>query len=248
VPQAGKVLVLRNPMTFALNDVFPWGRSFDEYVSMFALTDADLRSRILGCGDGPASFNATFTEQQGRIVSCDPIYRFSAQEIRSRISDSAGAIGRELAENVDEFVWTHFESVEDVIRTRISAMEQFLLDFSSGKRTGRYIDASLPTLPFPDDAFDLALCSHFLFLYSEQRDLDFHIESIREICRVAAEVRIFPLVELGSVPSRHSRPVIGALESMGLRSETVLVPYEFQKGGNRMLVISRPPEYPHFGL
>ena len=197
-------------MTFQLSNVVPWGRSFDEYVSMFALTRADLQSRILGCGDGPASFNAILSGQAGSIISCDPIYQFSTEEIRSRITETAATIGRELAENADGYVWTHFDSVEAVIETRMSAMEQFLLDFSAGKRAGRYLNASLPKLPFSDDAFDLALCSHFLFLYSEQRDSEFHINSIRELCRVATEVRIFPLVELGSAPSRHLQPVIAA--------------------------------------
>lgn len=44
-------------MPFALADVVPWGRTFEEYCAMFALTAADLRGRILGCGDGPAAFN-----------------------------------------------------------------------------------------------------------------------------------------------------------------------------------------------
>ncbi|MGW8369702.1 MAG: SAM-dependent methyltransferase [Gammaproteobacteria bacterium] len=226
-------------MAFQLSNVVPWGRSFDEYVRMFSLTDDDLQSRILGCGDGPASFNAILSGQKGHVVSCDPIYRFSAQEIRSRIAATATAVGRELAENADEFVWTHFDSTDAVIEARMSAMEQFLLDFPSGKRAGRYVDASLPQLPFPDDAFDLALCSHFLFLYSQQHDFNFHVNSIRELSRVASDVRIFPLLELGSAPSRHLQAVIHALEDFGLRSETVLVPYEFQKGGNRMLVVKR---------
>jgi hypothetical protein len=33
---------------FALDQVVPWGRSFEEYWRTFALTDADLRLRILG--------------------------------------------------------------------------------------------------------------------------------------------------------------------------------------------------------
>jgi hypothetical protein len=37
-----------------LAEVIPWGRSFDEYRRMFALTDGDLAARVLGCGDGPA--------------------------------------------------------------------------------------------------------------------------------------------------------------------------------------------------
>jgi hypothetical protein len=39
---------------FTLDQVVPWGRSFDEYQRMFALTGADL-GLILGCGDGPAA-------------------------------------------------------------------------------------------------------------------------------------------------------------------------------------------------
>jgi hypothetical protein len=48
----------------------------------------------------------------------------------------------------------------------------------------------------------MALCSHFLFLYSflysEQFDLDFHLGSVLALCGVAEDVRIFPLTELGS--------------------------------------------------
>ncbi|MCI5142695.1 MAG: SAM-dependent methyltransferase, partial [Candidatus Electrothrix sp. ATG1] len=43
-------------MTFQLKEIVPWGRSFQEYVAMFALSEDDLGKRILGCGDGPASF------------------------------------------------------------------------------------------------------------------------------------------------------------------------------------------------
>ena len=45
-------------MTFTLDRIVPWGRTFDEYRAMFALSTTDLEGRILGCGDGPASFNA----------------------------------------------------------------------------------------------------------------------------------------------------------------------------------------------
>jgi len=59
---------------FTLDAVRPWGRSFDEYQRMFALSDADLHSRILGCADGPAGFNAVATGRRLRVTSCDPLY------------------------------------------------------------------------------------------------------------------------------------------------------------------------------
>ena len=58
--------------------------------------------------------------------------------------------------------------------------------------------ASLPKLPFEDGQFDIAVCSHLLFLYSNQLSLDFHLASIEELLRVAAEVQGFPYSELGA--------------------------------------------------
>jgi hypothetical protein len=48
---------------FTLSDVVPWGRSFDEYQRMFVLSEDDLATTILGCADGPASFNAEATRR-----------------------------------------------------------------------------------------------------------------------------------------------------------------------------------------
>jgi len=46
----------------------------------------------------------------------------------------------------------------------MAAMQEFLADYRAGGREGRYMAATLPHLPFADGAFDLALCSHLLFL------------------------------------------------------------------------------------
>ena len=72
-------------MAFSLDQVSPWGRSFAEYQRMFALTQKDLKMRILGCPDGPASFNAEATKHGSEVVSVDPIYGFSRSELRGRI-------------------------------------------------------------------------------------------------------------------------------------------------------------------
>jgi hypothetical protein len=36
-----------------INSVYPWGRSFEEYRRMLALSDIDLGLAIAGCGNGP---------------------------------------------------------------------------------------------------------------------------------------------------------------------------------------------------
>jgi len=120
-------------------------------------------------------------------------------------------------------------------------MNRFLDDYPAGLREGRYHAAELPALPFRAGEFDLALCSHFLFTYSDSFTLEFHLDSIRELCRVAKEARIFPLLpSFASEHSPHLSPVLAKLAAEGYDCEVCRVPYEFQKGGNEMLRVSFP--------
>jgi len=226
-------------MPFTLEQVVPWGRSFDEYIAMFALTSADLRRRILGCGDGPAAFNTVASRNGGRVISVDPIYAFSKEQLRRRIEETYSIVMAETERNRDEFVWRHVQSPAELGRLRMRAMEDFLEDYEAGVAESRYIVGELPSLPFTDSIFDLVLCSHFLFLYSQHLDLDFHIESIKELSRIAGEVRIFPLVELGARKSRHLDAALVRLSQADLVAEVTTVDYEFAKGGNQMLRVTR---------
>lgn len=202
---------------------------------MFAMADADLEKKILGCADGPASFNSSLTKRGGTIVSVDPLYRFSREEIRSRIHQVFDTVLTETRKNAHEFVWGTIPSIEALGRIRLDAMNEFLDDYPEGLEKKRYIDAGLPELPFREKQFELALCSHYLFLYSPHLSFDFHLRSIRELCRVAREVRVFPLLELGAIPSRHLEPVMKILSREGYQVAIETVPYEFQRGGNRMM-------------
>jgi hypothetical protein len=118
-------------------------------------------------------------------------------------------------------------------------MRRFLADFEAGKAEGRYVTASLPGLPFEDGQFDLALVSHLLFLYSDQLDCGFHRAAVEELLRVAREVRIFPLLALDRKPSPHVGPICTHVAGRGWGAEVRGVPYEFQRGGNEMLRLSR---------
>jgi hypothetical protein len=222
---------------FALDHIVPWGRSFDEYRRMFALTEQELGLRLLGCGDGPAGFNSEATRRRFNVISCDPIYRYSADQIQDRITATYDEILNQTRKNMDEFVWTSIPSVEELGRVRMAAMREFLQDYPAGRAVGRYVDAELPNLPFDDHAFDLALCSHLLFLYSAQLGEAFHHTAIRELSRVAHEVRIFPLLALGAQPSPLVAPVAAACRRGGFEVSIEVVAYEFQRGGNQMMRI-----------
>jgi hypothetical protein len=224
-------------MTFELSHIVPWGRNFNEYSAMFDLSLDDLKGSILGCGDGPASFNYELTQHGGKVISVDPIYEFTAAQIKERIDETFAQVMSQTRKNKHEFVWTTIRSIEELGRVRMEAMQKFLADFEQGKVQGRYVCGQLPKLNFVDRQFTLALSSHFLFLYSKSLDFDFHIEAIREMCRVAREVRIFPLLELGATLSPHVLPVIEHFKNDGYEVEVVEVDYEFQRGGNQMLKV-----------
>ena len=83
--------------------------------------------------------------------------------------------------------------------------------------------------------FDLALSSHFLFLYSDHLSFDFHLASIKEMLRVSRETRIFPLLDVNGNKSTYFDKVVSELNQYKVTVKKVN--YEFQIGGNEVLII-----------
>lgn len=226
-------------MTFKYDSVVPWGRSFQEYVDMFSLSPSDLNKSILSCGDGPASFNSAMNQNGKRVVSIDPIYQLKANEIKKRIDETYDIVISQTKENKDKFNWNIIKNVGELGKIRMTSMKQFLSDFENGKKEKRYISAELPALPFRNKEFELSLSSHFLFLYTNNLSLEFHLKSIGEMLRVSKEVRIFPLLDVNAITSPYVEEVIDTFSNKGYIAATIRVNYEFQKGGNLMLKIAQ---------
>ena len=220
-----------------LKKIVPWGRNLNEYKAMFNLTDDDLKLNILGCGDGPSSFNAEVHALGGSVVSVDPIYQFSKDALSRRIDEVKDEVMAQVRAHAEDFVWKNIEDPDALESVRMDAMAEFLEDFERGKSAGRYVCEMLPSLSFGSKEFDLALSSHFLFLYSGHLDFAFHLSSIEEMLRVAKEVRIFPLVTLENRHSPHLESVMKALEKRGYEVKIIKTGYEFQKGADEMLVV-----------
>ena len=227
-------------MVMKLSEVVPFGRSLEEYQLMFTLTSADLKKNILGVGDGPASFNAEGTNAGIQIISIDPIYQFSGVEIRQRFDAVVDQIIDQVIATPQNWIWDYHQNPQELKTRRIKALETFLADYNQGKQLGRYQTQQLPHLNFPDQNFDLALCSHFLFLYSAQCSQDFHLAAIKEMMRVSKEVRIFPLLTLMQETSPYLDFIVREFEHLGYSVTIQSVAYEFQPGGNKMLVIKHP--------
>jgi hypothetical protein len=224
-------------MPIKYDSVVPWGRSYHEYIDMFSLTEADLNKSILGCPDGPASFNYTMYQNGKKVISIDPIYQFSTKQIEERIEATYKDVINQTRQNQGKFIWTKIKDLEELGEIRMQAMRQFLADYETGKKEQRYIYAELPSLPFRNKQFDLTLSSHFLFMYTQNLSVEFHIRAIEEMLRVSNEVRIFPIVDLNAVTSGYLDKVIEEFSVQGYQIDILNVDYEFQKGGNKMLRI-----------
>ena len=226
-------------MVMKLEKVVPFGRSLNEYITMFALSEADLNQNILGVGDGPASFNAEASQLGKKVTSIDPIYQFSGEEIFTRFNRVVDNIIDQVKATPNDWVWKYHQSPEDLRQHRVAAIEKFLQDYDRGKQEGRYQIEELPNLNFSDNQYDLALCSHFLLLYSEHYDYQFHYHSIKEMLRVSKQVRIFPLLTLMLERSPYLDRIVKEFSALGYKVSIVPVKYELQKGANEMLSIGK---------
>ena len=200
---------------------------------MFALTNADMAGNILDCGAGPSSFAAEMHALDHCVTAVDPIYAYSADAIRQRVEETRVPMMEQVRRDTAHFVWRFISSPEVLEEMRMGAMERFLVDYHSGLSAGRYRAMDLPRLDFTYGSFDVVLCSHLLFLYSEQLSQQFHLEAVAELKRVAREVRIFPVLDLKGRVSVH----LDAVHSKW-KTNLVDVEYEFLRGANQMLVVS----------
>lgn len=90
-------------------------------------------------------------------------------------------------------------------------------------------------LPFTDFDFDIALCLHALFVDATVNDIDAHVQIIKELARVAKDVRIFPLTDSSGLPSALLGPVLLVLNQENYGVEVRDVMSSLKPAGNAML-------------
>ncbi|MFC5752320.1 hypothetical protein [Actinomadura rugatobispora] len=211
-------------------------RSHAEYRAMFDLTDDDLAGVTLDCGGGASSFVAGAGAGGGRALALDPAYAAGADALARRLSrdlDRSRAIG---IAGGDRYLWDWYGSPGRHRELRRAAGAEFLVDLR--RHPGRYLAGSLPRLPLADAGVDLVLSSHLLFTWADRFDYAWHRAAILEMCRVSrGEVRLFPLVHQGDgAPVDFLDRLRADVEAaLGVTSACVRVPFEFQRGADRML-------------
>lgn len=219
-------------------EIIVTSRSFAEYCAFFGLDEESLPARILDAAAGASSFIAEVSPLVERAVAVDPAYE--DRETTLARARAGLAAGTQLVDaHSGHFVLDWYGSAERRAEMRHAALARFADDFEG--RPEHYVGSRLPALPFETDSFDLALCSHLLFTWATHLDEAFHRAALTELLRVAREVRVFPLALQGTgAPVSFLDSLREAIErDLGASTEVVGVPYEFQRGVNQMLVITR---------
>ncbi|KAF0847037.1 methyltransferase domain-containing protein [Nocardia caishijiensis] len=226
--------------TGGFGDILVSSRSLDEYRAMFALTEEDVRRRILDCPGGAASFAAEVCARGGDVTACDVAYFADGlAAVATTAVEEAERGNRYVREHAGDYRWDYFADPEEHRRARCAAAELFAADARTAPH--RYVAAALPELPFPDGGFDLVLSSHLLFSYADDLSYEFHRAAIIELMRVTSgQVRLFPLVPIGS-EERYERldDLIGDTTTLGWVSRLDEVDYEFQAGARELLIFER---------
>jgi len=213
-------------------------RSFEEYESMFLFTGSELQGRLLDCPGGASSFTAHAGSLGVSVTAVDPVYAMPAPALIDLVEGEPERGSAHTAAGMDRYRWDFYGSIEGHREMRKKSAAIFVRDLEDHPE--RYVAASLPDLPFDDRQFDLVLSSHFLFTYADRLDQAFHCDALIELHRVCrGEVRVFPLLDqAGRSLHEMTRDLVADLAGRGVGARISQVPYEFQHGGNQMLVLS----------
>lgn len=215
------------------------GRTYEEYLDMFSLSKEELQGKkILDCPAGACSFTAVGNKLGLDVTACDIAYYHSGEDLKNKGLQDIEHAMEHMEKAKSNYKWDYFDDIEGLRRHRLSALQDCTNDMK--KSSERYIPVTLPSLPFKNAEFDILLTAHFLFMYADRLDYQFHIETLNELLRVTKEeIRIFPLVDLEGKRFEHLDKIISYLTDNGCTLEEVKVPYEFQTNANSMLKIKK---------
>lgn len=223
-----------------LKDIVLIGRTFNEYCRMFDLNDELLKKeKILDAASGVSSFCAQACARGYNVTASDKIYTSDPSEIEKKCVEDLNVVMNQLPGVADLYNWNYFKDMDALKKNRENAYTLFIEDFKK-YGTGRYVPVEFPVTNFLDDQFTIALVSHFLFLYEDHLDYDFHKKTILELLRVTSkEFRIFPIVNFKGKRSKFVDRVIQDEDFERFRISIKKVGYEFIINGNEMMVIMK---------
>ncbi|WP_168119361.1 methyltransferase domain-containing protein [Paenibacillus sp. HB172176] len=218
-------------------------RSFDEYCKMFDLLEEDLdRGKILDVAGGSSSFVAEARRRGYEASAADPRYEGDIANWIREASDEIETSTNKLDALQEHFDWSYYGSIHHHRAGRERSLGLFADHVNDCDGRLCYQGGRLPQLPYEDDSFSLVLCSHFLFLYADQFDFDFHLDAVSElmrVCKPGGQIRIYPLLSLGWKPYPQLEELIEHIRASD--AEATLMPSKlpFIPGSQSYLRINR---------
>jgi SAM-dependent methyltransferase len=216
-------------------------RSYQEYKDMFVLSEELLSSgRILDAAGGASSFTAEAVRRDLQCTAADPMYSLTLEEMGNRGKREIEESTKKIAQMKEFFLWSYYGDINKHCAGRHKSLQLMLEDYAKEDSRSRYINASLPSLPFEDSSFRLILCSHFLFLYEQQFNADFHLNALQElirICQKGGEIRIYPLVNLQREPYSSLQKLLEQLQHWSTTVEQIHTNFSFLPGASTVLRI-----------
>lgn len=227
--------------SFELSSVAFFGRSLAEYARFFPLDLPALCGRaVLDVAAGPSAFAAEANRLGVRVTAVDPLYGCSAETLAAHVRMDYARTLAQMRAKPEIFRLKSFSSLDEAEADRRSAAEAFLTDYEAGFLDNRYVGGVLPRLPFADASFDVVLCAHLLFIYERLFDYAFHLAACRELVRVSkGEVRIHPVCGPDGRPYRELARLRSDLAKEEIASRVERVDYEFFRGSDSTLVLTR---------
>lgn len=226
-------------MDKGIKGVTALGFGLNEYIKMFSLSENELNMNILDCRAGASCFAADMHERHKKVHACDPLYQLPVNEIKQIVDQAGNTVKTALDQNSEQFCVLP-EKANEFIQIIDRGTHRFFQDLPLGLQESRYTSDSLPTLSFTNEQFELALVCHYLFTFSDQLSLDYHVQAIKELVRIANEVRIFPLVTTSGHLSPFVGEVVAQLQMQSFGVEIRGVDYMLQNQGNAMLRVWAP--------
>jgi hypothetical protein len=179
-----------------LEDIVLIGRTFDEYYRMFELNKVSKNNKILDVAAGVSSFCAEANNKNYNVTASDRIYNYSSSVIEDKCINDLELVMKKVMDIKKFYKWNYFKNIDALKKTRRKAYQTFITDFKV-KNNNRYVPMEFPEIKLKDNQFTISLASHFLFLYDEFLDYEFHKNTIIELIRITTdEIRLFPLINL----------------------------------------------------
>ncbi|MEV6191156.1 hypothetical protein AB0M19_02030 [Streptomyces sp. NPDC051920] len=225
-----------------IHRILTTSRDHAEYGDMFALDEATLLAGpVLDCAAGASDFALRARAVGATVVSVDPLYDSPPHQLSATVVDELERGTRRAAQVPDlyDFSWTG--GLDAYLARRRHAAESFLDDYAENWSRpdggpGHYVAAALPQLPFKDGSFALGLVPNLLFTYANLFDRAWHAASVREMLRVAPEVRIHPVTDTNGRPYGELALLLEELAADGIDSRLIDVDYRLHQGPSQTLV------------